>query len=194
MAKLACIGRNDAAADVQGSCGPSKAVADIAVEFRSALIAYFLKKTRSLDDSEDLVQEVFMRLLNRGSASGIAAPRNYVFQVASNVLVDWSRRNKARGAGAHDCLVEALPDHEQISCERRMLARERFEFTRMGLQELPEKTQSILMLRRLDGKKNSEIAREMGVSLSTVEKHIHHATAHLKSRLEEQLSSGSAAP
>lgn len=148
---------------------------------------YFKARTRSVEDAEDLTQEVFVRLLNCGSSIDIRSEKAYAFQVAGSVLIDWLRRNRARRAGAHAPITDVVPDDNEIGCERNMLARERLDCVSQGLMELCEKTRSILVLRRLEGKKNAEIARSMGVSVSTVEKHVRHATDHLRYYLEERL-------
>lgn len=162
-----------------------RTVADCANEFRPALFHYFQRRTRACEDSEDLVQEVFVRLLKYDTLSEVRFLRGLVFQIANSVLVDWSRRSKARRIVAHDRLTDFHPDEEAIGCERWMLGKEAFSCVTECIRELPEKTQSILIRRRLEGQKNCEIAREMGVSVSTVEKHIHQAMAHLRSRIEE---------
>lgn len=159
-------------------------VAERAIEYHSALATYFLRRTLSREDAEDLSQEVFLRLLGTASPPQIGSLRGYVFQVANSVFIDWLRRSKARAAGAHDDISERLAD-DSASCERSMLARERLDRVVERLGELPEKTRTILVMRRLDEEKNAAIANRLGVSLSTVEKHIHQGTAHLKDRLDE---------
>ena len=153
------------------------------VDYRRALVAYFARRLPSPEEAEDLAHDVIIRLL-RQDLSRIAALRPYVFEVAKNVLIDRGRRDRARCAPHHEPLSEAIPNAAQFECERTIMAREQVECVRTGLAELPDRTRSIFILRRLEGMKHQEIASNLGVSLSTVEKHVRFAALHLKGRLE----------
>ena len=52
-----------------------------------------------------------------------------------------------------------------------------------ALQELPERARTIFVLNRFEELSAAEIARRLGVSVSTVEKDMMRAIAHLKARL-----------
>lgn len=161
-----------------GACGASLA------QYRLALVAYFARRLSSPDEAEDLAHEVIIRLLRRQEQSSISALRPYVFEVARTVLIDRLRRNRSRCVTDHEPLTEAIPDAAHFECERALMAREDVESVRNSLSELPDRTRSIFILRRVEGMKHQEIAGNLGVSLSTVEKHVRIAMLHIKERLE----------
>jgi RNA polymerase sigma factor (sigma-70 family) len=154
------------------------------VNYRPALVAYFARRVSSPEEAEDLAHEVLIRLLGRQTTANITEIRPYVFEVAKNVLIDRGRRNRVRCTTSHEPLSDAIPDADHPECERAIMAREQVERVRTSLLELPDRTRSIFILRRLEGMKHQEIAGNLGVSLSTVEKHVRLAVLHLKGCLE----------
>ena len=63
------------------------------LEMRSAVFAYILKRTGSVEDSEDLMQETFTRLLEyRTVLTGHTLDR-FIYRTAHNLVVDWYRRH-----------------------------------------------------------------------------------------------------
>lgn len=154
------------------------------MELRSALVSYFRRHLPAPEDSEDLAHEVIIRLLRRPAEHKINALRPYLFQVAKNVLVDSVRRNNVRCKTSHEPLSDDIPDAAHAGFEGALIARQEMECVRTGLMELSARTRSIFLLRRLEGMKHQEIAANLGVSLSTVEKHVRLAAMHLKGRLE----------
>lgn len=155
------------------------------IELRSALVSYFRRHLPAPDDSEDLAHEVLIRLFRLPAEHEISALRPYLFQMAKNVLIDWGRRNKVRCKTSHERLSDDIPDAAHSAFEGALIAREEIECVQTGLMELSARTRSIFLLRRLEGMKHQEIAANLGVSLSTVEKHVRLAGTYLKERLEQ---------
>ncbi len=153
-------------------------------QFRQELIAYFMRRLSSPEDAEDLAHEVLVRLLRRAEPGGIVALRPYMFEIARNILIDRGRRGRTRCETSHEPLSDDVPDEDQVECERTIMARDDVECVRNGLMTLPDRTRSIFILRRLEGMRHQEIAGNLGVSLSTVEKHMRLAVTHLKGCLE----------
>lgn len=151
-----------------------------AAEFRSALIRYFMHRVLDPEEAEDLAHDVLVRLFRRGAIHDIGALRYYVFETAHSVFIDWTRRNKVRARRAHQPIDEDIPDPAVFACDRVLQSKEEVRRVTASLLQLPERTRTIFILRRLEGMKHGEIATSLGVSLSTVEKHVHRAAAHLQ--------------
>jgi DNA-directed RNA polymerase specialized sigma24 family protein len=72
-------------------------------------------------EAEDVVQDAFLHLLQRGTAATLAQPRAYLFCTAANVAVDFARKAKIRlrhagesfDLGA-DALAPANPEAAQV--------------------------------------------------------------------------------
>lgn len=146
---------------------------------RAPLIGYFRKRIRQQDDVHDLVQEVFLRLSNRGELSTIENLKGYAFQVAESVLTDRQRRRSVRHMDAH---VELEPEHvseTELAPDRILAGRDALKAAIAALNQLPDRTRTIFVLRRLEGMRYIEIANRLGLSVSAVEKHMVRAVAHL---------------
>ena len=146
---------------------------------RGPLRRYFLRNGSDTVEADDLVQDVFARIVNRGNAEQLERFDGYVFETAANVLKDRSRRRAARAADRH---VPFEPtDHAGLdaSPEEGLVGREALLTATAALMELPERTRTVFVLRRLEGLPYAEIASRLGLSLSAVEKHMLRAARHL---------------
>ena len=145
---------------------------------RTALLRYLVARRAAPDEAEDILQDLFVKLRERG-AGPVADPRAYLYRMAENLLVD-RRRSARRRAGREDAWTAArlgAPGEAdgQPSAEQRLVARERLAAVRQALAALPERSVHVLRRFRLDGMPQREIASELGISLSAVEKHLQRA-------------------
>jgi RNA polymerase sigma factor (sigma-70 family) len=154
---------------------------DLCRRFRPALLAYFLRRVPDPAEAEDLAHDVFVRLAGI-PLEQLRSADAYIFQVAANLLKDRARRWKVRDdyattqvAAAEAAELEAHRfDPERIEAARRSLAA-----LVARLRELPQRTREIFILYRLENVARRDIAQAYGLSISTVEKEIARATAHL---------------
>ena len=153
--------------------------------FRRPLLSFFSRRTPSGADNEDLVQEVFLRLAKRERLSEIERVDSYLFQTAANVLGDWRRKQTTHSAGAHDPISEAVPE-VAASPERVLIDKDELERLIAALAFLPEKTRMIFTLYHFEGLMHSEIARQLGVAVRTVENHIARANVHLNTFVDRR--------
>lgn len=154
-------------------------------QFRPSLTRYFDRRI-SGGETEDLVQEVFLRLAKRGELTSVRALAGYVFQTASSVLHDRLRKSRSRGDGRH-CSFDP-EDHADVdfSPEHVLLGRERLAQARAILLELPERPRTVFILRRIEDMSYREIATQLGISVSSVEKDMLRAVRHLAARMEQE--------
>lgn len=150
--------------------------------YRAALIRFFSSRSRRPDDVEDLVQEVFVRLIARGGLDDVRVQENYLFMVASNVWRDAARRDVTRHRGRHTSLADHHHPVDAISPEVVAVGKEDLRRILVAIQELPLRTQAIFALQRYEELTYPQIARRLGVSVSAVEKHMMKAIAHLTRR------------
>jgi RNA polymerase sigma-70 factor (ECF subfamily) len=148
-----------------------------------ALKRYFGRRGLRHEDAEDAVQDVFARLLRRAGTSRIERIDGYLFETAASVAVDFFRRGSVRQNQRHDIFDDLLHSPETVSTESAYVAREELGRLSIALRELPERTRNALLLSRLEGLTHAEIALRLGVSVSSVEKHVIRAVAHLTRRL-----------
>jgi RNA polymerase sigma-70 factor (ECF subfamily) len=160
---------------------------DLLRRLRAPLTRYFGVRARGGVDVEDLVQEVFLRLVQRVGDAPVEAAEGYVFAIANSVLADSYRRAArqlpaAPGEGATQSPRGLTEDR---SPERFLLGQQELAVVERALQELPERTRFAFALNRYEELSYQEIARRLGISVSAVEKHMMRALAHLARRRGE---------
>ncbi len=148
---------------------------------RGALTRYFQRRLPDANEVDDLVQEVFLRIVRRGDSQDLDRFEGYVFETAASVLKDRFRRRRVRMSASHVSFEPDLHGQTDVSPEQTILAREALRSTTRAIMALPERTRTIFVLRRLEGLTHPEIARRLGLSLSAVEKHMQRAAKHLLS-------------
>jgi RNA polymerase sigma-70 factor (ECF subfamily) len=116
---------------------------------------------------------------------GVANPEAYVFSSASSVYIDHVRRRKSHFAEQHDS-VEDLDFESEVPGQARVLEGKQ-ALQRLGviLEELPQKTREILLLSRLEGLTNTQLATRFGLSVSSIEKHLARGLLHVRKRFAD---------
>lgn len=126
--------------------------------------------TRDPRDAEEVVQDVFVRLL-----AGRVEPRGegLLVRMARNLAIDRLRRRRHREAARP--AVAATTAAAVAGPEAAVAAREDLRDLVGLLAAMPARRRRVFLLDRLDGMPQAEIARTLGVSLSTVEKDLRAA-------------------
>lgn len=141
-------------------------------EFGPALQQYFRKRGAQQATCEDLAQQVFVRLMARSSTERIDNPRGYLMQTASSVWTDHWRKRAARPDHAHETYEDYAHSPEGFSAERVLMGKEALELVAKVISNLPDKTRQIYLLGHVDGMKRSKLAKRMGLSVSSIDKHL----------------------
>ncbi|HEY8510017.1 MAG TPA: sigma-70 family RNA polymerase sigma factor [Steroidobacteraceae bacterium] len=148
---------------------------------RGPLRRFFEKRLGRRDDEvEDLVQEVFVRLVNGTKLDSVRNVEAYLFQTAANLLRDRWRRRASREADLHDSYDDVAHGAAgTLSPEHEVLSQEQIERLIAALRALPERTRNVWMLYHYEDMRHAQIASELGIGQSTVERHMKIATEHL---------------
>ncbi|MGC4076664.1 MAG: RNA polymerase sigma factor [Rubrivivax sp.] len=148
----------------------------------SRVRAALLRRGRTEHDADDLVQEAWMRLAHYQREQAVDNPEGFLMRAALNLSIDAHRARACRGEEVlleDEVLVDATPGAEAV-----LLAKERMARLGAGLGRLNDKTRAILLAHRVDGLSYQDIARQHGLSVSGVEKHIAKATLQLTRWME----------
>lgn len=155
---------------------------EVPAEFEAALCRYhdeLLRYMRTrLDDhaaAADLVQEACARIMRYRDRLEGEALRSMLYRIVNNLLVDHWRRAQARNLKEHVPIEDeplAAPDP---SPEDALAEEQRLAALKKAIQSLPPKRRRVLIMARLQGKPHAEVARECGISVSGVEKHLARA-------------------
>jgi len=168
--------------DGDGEASRTRRLADLSSRYRKPLNRYFLNRIRNPADVEDMVQEVFTRLYANGMHN-VRSEEGFLFATAANVLRDQARRDATRHRSAHDTLDDCNLPSDEATPEAALASRETLRLALLALSELPTRTQTVFALNRYEELSHPQIAHRLGVSVSSVEKHIMKAVAHLARRV-----------
>ena len=152
--------------------------------YRDPLFNFFLRLTGSRSLSEDLVHDVFLRMLKyRHTFETGKVFRTWMYQVARNAQNDsWrKRRHESSLEGGGIDLGEALPSHD-ISPDLSLGQRQEKDLLQSALAELSIESREVLVLGRVQELNYVEIARVLGCSVGAVKMRVHRALKELKER------------
>ena len=120
-------------------------------------------------DLDDLVAESLARAYAADGWSKITNSRQYLFRIARNLLIDAARRNSVV---SFDFVADLESLQSDSSTERGLTARDELRRIQRIIDTLPSQCKRVFILRRIHDQSLGGIAGEMGLSVSTVEKHL----------------------
>jgi RNA polymerase sigma factor (sigma-70 family) len=123
-------------------------------------------------DIDDIVQESYALLAERGRVDDILNPRAYLFQVAQSLVVRNIRRARIVPILAVEDLGLMDWADDAATPEQNAIAHDDLRQLAEVIASMPGQTREAFVLRRVRGLSQREIASRMGLSENTVEKHI----------------------
>jgi RNA polymerase sigma factor (sigma-70 family) len=150
------------------------------------LVRHLTLKLRSRSDADDVAQETFLKISRMAGDTVVDNPRSYLFRMADNAAIDHLRRQKVRqrlasGEPATEQPADAPSPEEQVDYRQRLVLLARI------VDGLPLRQKQAFVLHKFDGLGHQEIAVELGISRSAVEKLLMKALATCRDRLGEHL-------
>lgn len=133
----------------------------------------FLAARGAGDEAEDVLQDLWQRL-STAPGQPIADPLPYLFRAAENMMRDRRRAHLSRDRRQQDWHELAASDAAPQG-ERVLIARARLAQAEAALAALGPRVDTVFRRYRLEGVGQAEIARSLGVSLSSVEKDLQKA-------------------
>jgi RNA polymerase sigma factor (sigma-70 family) len=155
----------------------------------SDLRRHIVRKLRDPFEADDVVQEAYIRMLT--VPAGHAVLRNakaFLFTVASNLAVDTVRREQRqrRLLAMSDTSTAFDGETLEVICPRRSTEEQVDASMRLScilgaLDALPANCRQAFTLHKMHELSYAEVAVEMGITVSMVEKHLSRALRHLRS-------------
>jgi len=157
---------------------------------QGGLSAYIRSRTNSLQESEDLLQEVFLQALS--SLNVLDAVDNitgWLYTIARNKVIDWYRKRKLpavsldsqheNGAAFSDLLADEIP--EGLDEESREFV---FRSITDAVDQLPADQKYVFIEQVIEGRTFRDLAAETGVSINTLIARKRYAVQFLRQRLK----------
>jgi RNA polymerase sigma-70 factor (ECF subfamily) len=153
----------------------------------SQLRPFLLNYTGSATDTEDIIQETFIRVwLNRDRLPAIENLSGWMYRIAARVYLDHLDR-EIKSRKRKDAFGQALYGSGQDRSAERTQVLEINHQIRQALQTLSEQKQLVFRLNREKGLKPAQIAAQLNIPVGTVKNQL---SATLREIREQLLASG----
>jgi RNA polymerase sigma factor (sigma-70 family) len=154
-----------------------------------SLRAYLRDAFPVVRDVDDVVQESFLRTWRTRGSQPIRSARAFLFQVARRVALDLVRRDRCAPFKPVTDLtalpvLESAPDGAEAAG-----VREKLHLVADAIEALPSRCRQVVILRKLQGLPQKEVAARLGLSEKTVEAQLSRGLARLEEYLRRRGSS-----
>lgn len=144
---------------------------------------YLLGVLKSEQDAEDAVQETYLKLLTVNNPEAIDKPKAFVFRVAHNLVVSKLRKKRTAATDSVADLERLGVLDETALPDEQLIARQRLRALNTAIDQLPPTCRRVFIMRKVHGLTHQEIAKNLGISRSSVEKHIAKGLKRCKEHL-----------
>jgi RNA polymerase sigma-70 factor (ECF subfamily) len=133
------------------------------------LRSYLRQSLPSLADVDDLVQDCFARIVRARNTGTVRSPKPLLFAIARNAVRDFiSRKTRAELIPITEtgefAVLEEGSDVVELVCRKQEIA-----LLTDAIHSLPERCREVLLLRKIKGLSQKEIAELLGIAEHTVE-------------------------
>lgn len=150
--------------------------------YYASLCLYACKMVSDTDKARELCQEVFVKLYeNRLQITITASVKSYLFTCVHNSCINYLKQVQIHNKHHVHVHHAAVASYEHNS----LLDKELEERLLLAIAKLPQQCRKIFTMNRFEGKKNKDIALELGISIRTVETQISKALHILRSELAD---------
>ena len=138
-----------------------------------ALIRAKLRNLHLYDlDVEDVIQEMYAKFLTLETLQTIRYPKQYALLTARAIVIDHIRHSRVVSiTSCGDLELLEIPEPDANS-EQRMEFKQEILAVTAVLDQLPRMCRETLVLRRVEGLSQRDVARRLKISEKTVEKHM----------------------
>ena len=156
---------------------------------RAPMVHYMYRMVGNRAVSEELAQEVFLRVhRNREAYQPTAKFTTWLFRIATHLALNWFRDGKnERGQERLDDDSQDMPVHQvrdqRPSVEQVMVHRVKLDEVRRAIASLPEKQRAAVLMHKYEEMEYSQIARVLSCSESAVKSLLFRAYETLRARL-----------
>jgi RNA polymerase sigma-70 factor (family 1) len=139
-------------------------------QYYSQMLLYACRFTENQAIAEDIVEEAFISLWNkRDIISEIHSLKSYLYTVTRNGCLSWIRKKKREIAT--NKTASTLEEHFERTALENLIYSETMTKIYAAIDRLPTQCKKVFILHYLEGKKISEIAEELNISVGTVKTH-----------------------
>jgi RNA polymerase sigma factor (sigma-70 family) len=144
------------------------------LEHGDSLRRWICRFTRGID-VDDIAQEAFLRAYRVELTCPIGQPKSFLFRIAKHLAPSWCKRSHRM---AHGQVEEPI---DLSSPEDEAIAQDTWESHHQALRAFPEICRQVYWLRLHGDLSHRQISQQLGIAISTVEKHCIKASERMRS-------------
>lgn len=134
-------------------------------------LSRYFSRTQDIDD---IAQETFLRAFAAEADRDVLKPRAFLYRIARNLALN----ERAKRSHSTTASMEDFPDpsvlgsEDQVRGEDLIEDRQKMAIFAEAVSALPPQCRRVFMLRKVHGLSQQAVAERLGISPSTVEKHV----------------------
>jgi RNA polymerase sigma factor (sigma-70 family) len=128
------------------------------------LKSYLRSSFPSVSDVEDIVQESYLRIWRRQLVDPIRSSKTFLFQIAKRLAIDLIRHHRAAPFDSVTETVTRSVIEDKLGAAAVAVENEELDMLYQAIKSLPQRTQEILILRKIQRLSQKEIAAQLGIS------------------------------
>ena len=149
-------------------------------QYAKELRQFMYIKTGSIQRSEDIVQDAFIKLWKNCKKVTNESVRGFLYKVCKNQFLNEVKHQQVvLKYQAHVANPSTSQDPEFL-----MMEKEYHEKLIHAIQSLPEKQRTVFLLNRIEKKTYKEIASDLELSVKAIEKRMHLALKTIREKIE----------
>jgi RNA polymerase sigma-70 factor (family 1) len=146
------------------------------------LYRYIFLFTKSKEETEEILQEIFIKIWeNREKLPEVDSVKNYLFRFAKNKLLDKIRHLQIRQRVLSE--IKRTKDISETTTSDQCTYREYYRLVQQAVENLPPKRKLIFRLNIENGLSHDEIALQLNISKSVVQKQVYSASHFVREYL-----------
>lgn len=156
------------------------AIEDLFRDRRGQLLRYLTLRLGNRQEAEEVLQEAFIQYMAAQETTEIETPHAFLLKIAGNIAIDRIRHNASRTAREQDWSdthyrsqsFDAVLGVGSAAQDRQLEAKEEIKRVLAVLSGLSKPVRTAFILHKFKGLTHKQVAAQMGLAQSTVEKHV----------------------
>jgi RNA polymerase sigma factor (sigma-70 family) len=162
--------------------GDPSCLATLFERHHRAVYQYLLQLLRDRALCEDLVQDVFLKVLRKaGHFRGDGTFKGWLFNIARNIAFDELRKAKRRDTDSFDEDIMEPQMTDQRSAEQDAAGKQKVKLVLQAMAKLPAAVQEVIWLGRFEFDSYEELGQALRCNAGTARVRMHRAMEQLKS-------------
>ena len=150
--------------------------------YKVMMLTKFRKSLQSDELAQDFLQELFLKVWKiRQAIDPSKSFKSYLYKISEHMIIDFYRVAARERKLQSD--ITAVYSEQYAHVEETLVKKEKRYHVNQIISQLPVKQQDVFKLFKLEGKSYKEIARILGISVSTINKHVFAANTFVKHRI-----------